>query len=85
MRIPRCLVRVCVRFVMSASVRMRLERSLSSIPPRVLAELRVPSVSTVTLKRPIGLHVVEGPQQAVYVQYIKPSLGAARSRRVEVS
>lgn len=72
------------RFVMSASVRMRFERSLASIPPSLLPLLRVPSLSTVKLKRPIGLHVVEGPQKAVYVQYIKPALGAARSRRVEV-
>mmetsp|Transcript_31628 Transcript_31628/g.45553 ORF Transcript_31628/g.45553 Transcript_31628/m.45553 type:complete len:1038 (+) Transcript_31628:41-3154(+) len=72
------------RFVMSASVRMRLERALASIPPSLVPLLRVPSLSTVKLKRPIGLHVVEGPQKAVYVQYIKPSLGAARSRRVAV-
>ena len=45
---------------------------------------KVPMFVDVKLKRPIGLHVVEGPNKAVLVQYIKPNLGAARSRRVEV-
>ena len=31
-----------------------------------------------------GLHVMEGPGKSVFVQYIKPELGAARSRRIEV-
>lgn len=72
------------RFVMSPTVTMRLERGLATIPDDVAALLQVPYMFTVRLKRPIGLHVVEGPGKAVYVQYIKPDLGAARSRRIEV-
>ena len=45
---------------------------------------KVPMFVDVKLKRPIGLHVMEGPNKAVLVQYIKPNLGASRSRRVEV-
>ena len=44
----------------------------------------MPYTSTVKLKRPIGLHVVEGPGKQVYVQSVKAELSAARSRRVEV-
>jgi len=72
------------RFVMGATVKMRLERKLDRIDPSLIPLLRVPFYTTVKLKRPIGLHVVEGPDQAVYVQYIKPDQGAARCRRVEV-
>ena len=72
------------RFVMGATVKMRLERKLDRIDPSLIPLLRVPFYSTVKLKRPIGLHVVEGPDKAVYVQYIKPDQGAARCRRVEV-
>lgn len=72
------------RFVMSPQVKMRLERTLDSVPEDVAEILRVPYVTTVRLKRPIGLHVVEGPGKTVFVQYIKPDLGASRSRRIEV-
>lgn len=72
------------RFVMSPTVKLLLERPLSSIPPDLIPLLRVPFYSLVKLKRPIGLHVAEGPQKSVVVQYLKPNLGAARSRRVEV-
>ena len=37
------------------------------------------------LKRPIGLHVVEGNNHAVFVQSVKPDLSAAKSKRIEVS
>jgi len=72
------------RFVMSATVKMRLERKLDRVDPSLIPHLRVPFYTTVKLKRPIGLHVVEGPDKAVYVQYIKPDQGAARCRRMEV-
>ena len=45
---------------------------------------QVPYTTTVKLKRPIGLHVVEGPGHTVFVQSVKADLSAARSRRVEV-
>jgi hypothetical protein len=63
---------------------MRLERSLEAIPESIQESLRVPFVSDVRVKRPIGLHVVEGPEKRVYVQYVKPDAGAARSKRIEV-
>ena len=72
------------RRVMSPTVTVRLERGLATIPDEVASLLQVPYTFTVRLKRPIGLHVVEGPGKAVYVQYIKPDLGAARSKRIEV-
>jgi hypothetical protein len=68
---------------MSPQVKMRLERTLDSVPEDIAEMLRVPYVTTVQLKRPIGLHVVEGPGKTVFVQYIKPDLGASRSRRIE--
>ena len=46
--------------------------------------LQVPYTTTVKLKRPIGLHVVEGPGKTVFVQSVKADLSAARSRRVVV-
>ena len=72
------------RFVMSPTVTVRLERDLAKIPDDVVASLQVPYTFLVRLKRPIGLHVVEGPGKGVYVQYIKPDLGAARSKMLEV-
>ena len=84
------------RFVMSSTVTIRFERPLHSIPMEVSEKIHVPYEYVVRLKRPIGLHVVEGlvsspsdsqkeePSRAVLVQYIKPELGAARSRRIEV-
>lgn len=72
------------RFVMNPTVIMRLERSLSDIPDEIESQLYVPYLFNVRLKRPIGLHVVEGPNKSVIVQYIKPELGASRSKRVEI-
>lgn len=66
------------RFVMSASVKMRFERSLQSIPEHLIDHLRVPFFFRVQMKRPIGLHVVEGNDNSVLVESIKPDLGAAR-------
>ena len=72
------------RFVMSPTVTVRLERDLAKIPEDIVASLQVPYTFLVRLKRPIGLHVVEGPGNGVYVQYIKPDLGAARSKALDV-
>lgn len=72
------------RFVMSPTVVIRFERPLSEIPENILTQLKVPYEFSVKVKRPIGLHVVEGPGKSVNVQYIKPEGGAARARRMEV-
>jgi pentatricopeptide repeat protein len=72
------------RFVMSSTVQVRFARPLEAIPETILSKLRVPYYYTVKLKRPIGLHVVEALDKGVYVQYIKPENGAARSKRIEV-
>ena len=72
------------RFVMNPTVVIRFERSLSEIPETLLANLKVPYEFLVKVKRPIGLHVIEGPGKSVLVQYIKPAGGAARSKRIEV-
>ena len=84
------------RFVMSPTVTIRFERPLNVIPMEISEKIHVPYEYVVRIKRPIGLHVVEGlvpslsdsqkeePNRAVLVQYIKPELGAARSRRIEV-
>lgn len=72
------------RFVMTSTVKMQLERRLDQISKDLVPLLKVPYYSTVRLKRPIGLHVLEGPNRKVFVQSVKPNLGAARSRRVEV-
>ena len=69
---------------MSSTVRIRFERSLAEIPDSFLTQLKVPYEFSVKVKRPIGLHVVEGPGKSVNVQYIKPEGGAARARRVEI-
>ena len=58
--------------------------TLSNPNPLSPFRLEVPYTATVKLKRPIGLHVVEGPGKQVYVQSVKPELSAARSKRVEV-
>lgn len=72
------------RFVMSPTVVIRFERPLSEIPEKMLTQLKVPYEFSVKVKRPIGLHVVEGPGKSVNVQYIKPEGGAARARRMEI-
>lgn len=72
------------RFVMSPTVKIRFERPLSEIPENILTHLKVPYEFSVKVKRPIGLHVVEGPGKSVNVQYIKPEGGAARARRMEI-
>lgn len=72
------------RFVMCSNVKIRFERRLNDIPETIRNSLLVPYTYTIPLRRPIGLHVVEGPQGGVYVQYIKPDMGAAKSRLVEV-
>jgi len=73
------------RFVMSSTVRIRFERSLNSIPEEVLDKIMVPYYYTVQVKRPIGLHVTEGENDGgVYVDDMKPDLGAARTRRIEI-
>lgn len=72
------------RFVMSSSVTLHLERSLSSIDDESKRRLKIPLIQTVRLKRPIGIHVHEGPDKGVFIQYIKPGYGAAQSKRVEI-
>ena len=63
---------------------MRFERDLNAIPSAVARRLKVPYYFTVTVKRPIGLHVEEGDDHSVVVTRLTPELGAARSRRIEV-
>eukprot|EP01041_Mallomonas_annulata_P005489 gene5489-11036_t len=72
------------RFVMSSTVKVRMERLLSTIAGDSLKNLQVPYSYDVKLKRPLGIHVIEGPQGGVFVQSIKPDLGAASSRLMEV-
>lgn len=72
------------RFVMSPTVRMRFERKLSSVPADLLPLLSVPFLFHVRVKRPIGIHVVEGVGKGVVVQYAKPGMGADLSGRIEV-
>ena len=72
------------RFVMSPTVVIRFERPFSSIPKTILPHLKVPYEFIVKLKRPIGLHVIEGNDHSVVVDYVKPDLGAARNKRIEV-
>ena len=72
------------RFVMNPMVVIRFERSLSEIPETLISQLKVPYEFNVKVKRPIGLHVVEGPGKKVIVQFIKPEGGAARNKRLEV-
>ena len=61
---------------------MLTTHSCTHIRPHTYTQ--VPYTTTVKLKRPIGLHVVEGPGHTVFVQSVKADLSAARSRRVEV-
>lgn len=70
------------RFLTSPKVIIHLERPLASIDPKLVPRLQAPYFYKATFKRPIGLHVVEGPNKKVYVQYIQPQLGAARSGMV---
>jgi pentatricopeptide repeat protein len=72
------------RFVISNTVRIRFERSLNTITEDVISKIKVPYYYTVQVKRPIGLHVIEGEDKGVYVYEVKPELGAAKSRRIEV-
>ena len=85
---------ITTRFVMSSSVTVRFERPLSAIPKEIQEKIHVPYQYVVRVKRPIGIHVIEAalpydPEKeengrAVLVQYLKPELGAARSKRIEI-
>ena len=72
------------RFVMSSSAKLRLTRRIADVPADVLPTLKVPYVYDVRLKRPIGLHVLEGPNKQVFVQDVKPDQGAARTKKIKV-
>lgn len=72
------------RFVMSSSVTLQLERPLESIENDLKNKLKIPLLQTVRIKRPLGIHVHEGPCKGVFIQYIKPGHGAALSKRIEV-
>ena len=73
------------RFVMSASVKIRFERDMNTIPMPVLRLLKIPYNFNVVVRRPIGLHVEEaaGDDRSVIVKRVSPELGAARTRRIE--
>ena len=73
------------RFVMSASVKIRFERDMNTIPMPVLRLLKIPYNFNVVVRRPIGLHVEEaaGDDKSVIVKRVSPELGAARTRRIE--
>lgn len=73
------------RFVMSASVKIRFERDMNSIPMPVFRLLKIPYNFNVVVRRPIGLHVEEatGDDKSVIVKRVTPELGAARTRRIE--
>lgn len=72
------------RFVMASTVKIRLERPLSVIPDNIKKFLKVPYTFSIGLKRPIGLHVVEGEGKGVYVKSVKADLGAAKCGRIEI-
>ena len=72
------------RFVMSSSVTLQLERPLSFIDNDLKNKLKIPLIQTVRIKRPIGIHVHEGSNKGVFIQYIKPGYGAALSNRVKI-
>jgi hypothetical protein len=72
------------RFVMSSTAKLRLTRRLVDVPTDILSTLKVPYIYDVRLKRPIGLHVLEGPNKQVFVQEVKPDQGAARTKKINV-
>lgn len=72
------------RFVMNSSVRLRLERPLNSIDTDKLSTLMVPYYYDVKIRRPLGLHVVEGPNKKVFVQGIKDEGGGARTKTIQI-
>ena len=72
------------RFVMSSTVRIRFERSLNDISEEVISKLKIPYYYNIQMKRPLGLHLVEGNDKGVYISEVKADGGADRSRRVEV-
>ena len=72
------------RFVMASTVKIRLERPLSIIPDSIKRHLKVPYIFNIALKRPIGMHVIEGEGKGVYVKSVKADMGAAKCGRVEV-
>ena len=72
------------RFVMNSSVKLQLERPLASIDSEKLSTLMVPYYYDVRIRRPLGLHVVEGPNKKVFVQGIKDEGGGARTKTIQV-
>lgn len=76
--LPASLSFLSLSFSLSLSVFIAPTHTHTPTPPQV------PYTTTVKLKRPIGLHVVEGPAHTVFVQSVKPDLSAARSKRIEV-
>lgn len=72
------------RFVMSSTAKLRLTRRLADVPADIRSTLKIPYIYDVRLKRPIGLHVLEGPNKQVFVQEVKPDQGAARTKKINV-
>ena len=72
------------RFVMSSTVKFRLERSLSKISQTIKDNIRIATIIKLSLNRPIGLHVVEGADKGVFVKALKEDLGAAKSGKIAV-
>jgi hypothetical protein len=75
---------LATRFVVHSTVKLRLQRQLSSVPPELVQTLMVPYVYTVRVRRPLGLHVLEGPNKMVFVQEVKPDQGAAEQKIIQV-
>eukprot|EP01035_Chromulina_nebulosa_P020959 gene20959-27163_t len=72
------------RFVLYPTVKIRLERSLNLIPVELKHLILVPYITTVIVKRPLGLHVAEGEKSKVFIQHMKEDCGAAKTKRLEI-
>ena len=59
--------------------------NLNRYTPSPYPYLQVPYYFNVLVKRPIGLHVEEAEDKSVVVKRLTPELGAAKTRRIEVS
>lgn len=75
---------LATRFVVNSTVRLRLQRKIEAIPAELIASLLVPYTYNVRIRRPIGLHVLEGPNKKVYVEEIKEGQGASKTKTIEV-
>ena len=85
-KISRGIEEMTKYFKTNSKAILRIKRPLSHIDDTIKETLLVPYSMNVKLRRPLGLFVRgidQGSEKGVYIQAMKPGLGASKSKRLE--